>query len=173
MYRGSVALSLPIPRVTPSGSHGTVRSLVLFRFFPLDDPGFTQAHVRPSRPSSHFSSLPTWYKQKCPPQSYSASGYALLCALFEFDPERRITARQALASPWFTEDSPRPSLKFVLVFFYSRQCPCPPLNYPPLTLLISSLPRSSRPSPSFSCVPRPQRIHQHPAHLSRPPRYQR
>jgi serine/threonine protein kinase len=44
--------------------------------------------------------LPTWYSSR----SGSAQGYDLLCKLFEWDPARRITAREALAHPWFKEE---------------------------------------------------------------------
>ena len=64
-----------------------------------------------SYPLSHYPTLPSWYKSKSPASSYSPLGYQLLQSLFEFDPEKRITAREALACPWFTEESPKPSLK--------------------------------------------------------------
>ncbi|KAL7412352.1 kinase-like domain-containing protein [Mrakia frigida] len=63
-----------------------------------------------SRMERHYPTLPSWYKNKSPPSCSSPNGYHLLSALFEFDPEKRITAREALACAWFTEDSPRPSL---------------------------------------------------------------
>ena len=71
----------------------------------------------PPFPCSHYPTLPSWYKSKSPASSYSALGYQLLQSLFEFDPEKRITAREALACPWFTEESPKPSLKSVELYF--------------------------------------------------------
>ncbi|WVQ86170.1 serine/threonine-protein kinase SSN3 [Cryptococcus sp. DSM 104549] len=44
--------------------------------------------------------LPQWYQNR----SSSAQGYDLLLKLFEWDPARRITARDALAHPWFQEN---------------------------------------------------------------------
>jgi cyclin-dependent kinase 8/11 len=41
-----------------------------------------------------------WYNQR----GGSANGFDLLTQLFKWDPARRITARQALAHPWFQED---------------------------------------------------------------------
>lgn len=47
--------------------------------------------------------LAHWYKNKSGP-SFSPKGYDLLSSMFEFDPERRVTARNALAHPWFADD---------------------------------------------------------------------
>ncbi|TXT12935.1 hypothetical protein VHUM_01336 [Vanrija humicola] len=44
--------------------------------------------------------LPTWYGSR----SGSSNGYDLLSKLFEWDPAKRITAREALVHPWFQED---------------------------------------------------------------------
>ena len=44
--------------------------------------------------------LPSWYGTR----SNSSKGYDLLCKLFEWDPAKRLTAREALAHPWFQED---------------------------------------------------------------------
>lgn len=44
--------------------------------------------------------LPTWYSNR----SNSAMGYDLLCRLFEWDPAKRITARESLQHAWFQEE---------------------------------------------------------------------
>lgn len=44
--------------------------------------------------------LPTWYASR----SNSAMGYDLLCRLFEWDPAKRITARECLQHAWFQEE---------------------------------------------------------------------
>ncbi|CAD6579051.1 MAG: cyclin-dependent protein kinase [Tremellales sp. Tagirdzhanova-0007] len=44
--------------------------------------------------------LPTWYHSR----SNSSQGYDLLCKLFEWDPAKRLNAREALGHPWFKED---------------------------------------------------------------------
>jgi cyclin-dependent kinase 8/11 len=44
--------------------------------------------------------LPTWFSTR----NGTANGYDLLCKLFEWDPARRITARETLSHPWFQED---------------------------------------------------------------------
>lgn len=46
------------------------------------------------------SPLPTWYSNR----SGSSNGYDLLTRLFEWDPAKRITARESLSHPWFQED---------------------------------------------------------------------
>jgi len=44
--------------------------------------------------------LPSWYHSR----SNSSQGYDLLCKLFEWDPAKRLTAREALAHTWFKEE---------------------------------------------------------------------
>jgi cyclin-dependent kinase 8/11 len=44
--------------------------------------------------------LPTWYSTR----SNSALGYDLLCRLFDWDPAKRITARETLQHAWFQEE---------------------------------------------------------------------
>jgi len=44
--------------------------------------------------------LPTWYSSR----SSSALGYDLLTRLFEWDPAKRITARESLQHAWFQEE---------------------------------------------------------------------
>ncbi len=44
--------------------------------------------------------LPSWYHSR----SKSSQGYDLLCKLFEWDPAKRLTAKESLAHPWFQED---------------------------------------------------------------------
>jgi cyclin-dependent kinase 8/11 len=44
--------------------------------------------------------LPNWYSSR----SSSALGYELLCRLFEWDPAKRITARETLQHAWFQEE---------------------------------------------------------------------
>ncbi|KAK4685730.1 hypothetical protein P7C73_g4412, partial [Tremellales sp. Uapishka_1] len=44
--------------------------------------------------------LPSWYSNKSPSQA----GYNLMTKLFEWDPAKRLTAKEALAHPWFNED---------------------------------------------------------------------
>jgi serine/threonine protein kinase len=44
--------------------------------------------------------LPTWYSAR----SSSATGYDLLTAMFEWDPAKRITAREALGHLWFLDE---------------------------------------------------------------------
>ncbi|KAI9637189.1 cyclin-dependent protein kinase [Dioszegia hungarica] len=44
--------------------------------------------------------LPSWYSSR----SSSATGYELLCKMFEWDPARRITAREALGHGWFLDE---------------------------------------------------------------------
>jgi cyclin-dependent kinase 8/11 len=44
--------------------------------------------------------------------SKSEHGFALLRSMLEYDPERRISADQAMDHPYFQED-PRPSTKYV------------------------------------------------------------
>ncbi|KAK1923281.1 cyclin-dependent protein kinase [Papiliotrema laurentii] len=51
-------------------------------------------------PYNTTSPLPAWYHSR----SSSAHGYDLLCRLFEWDPAKRITARECLGHPWFQED---------------------------------------------------------------------
>lgn len=51
-------------------------------------------------PYTTSNPLPTWYSNR----SGSSNGYDLLTKLFEWDPTKRITARDALAHPWFQED---------------------------------------------------------------------
>lgn len=51
---------------------------------------------------SYHPSLAHWYKTKSGP-SFSPKGFALLERMFEYDPGRRCTAREALDSPFFTE----------------------------------------------------------------------
>lgn len=46
------------------------------------------------------SPLPTWYANR----SGSSNGFDLLTKLFEWDPAKRITARESLAHPWFQEE---------------------------------------------------------------------
>lgn len=75
---------------------------------------FSRSHLFPVSPifyHSHYPNLAAWYKSKSPSSSYSNSGFTLLAALFEFDPEKRITAREALGCAWFLDESPKPSLK--------------------------------------------------------------
>jgi serine/threonine protein kinase len=51
---------------------------------------------------SFHPSLAHWYKTKSGP-SFSPKGFALLERMFEYDPSRRCTAREALDSPFFRE----------------------------------------------------------------------
>ncbi|ORY27997.1 cyclin-dependent protein kinase [Naematelia encephala] len=44
--------------------------------------------------------LPNWYHSR----SNSSLGYDLLCRLFEWDPAKRLTAREALSHGWFHEE---------------------------------------------------------------------
>ncbi|ODN77804.1 serine/threonine-protein kinase SSN3 [Cryptococcus amylolentus CBS 6039] len=44
--------------------------------------------------------LPTWYHAR----SQSTEGYDLLVKMFEWDPARRVTAKDSLKHPWFQED---------------------------------------------------------------------
>lgn len=44
--------------------------------------------------------LPSWYSSR----SSSASGYELLCRMFEWDPAKRITARESLGHAWFVDE---------------------------------------------------------------------
>ncbi|WVQ95380.1 serine/threonine-protein kinase SSN3 [Kwoniella sp. CBS 9459] len=53
-----------------------------------------------SGPYPNPNPLPNWYHNR----SSSAQGYDLLTRLFEWDPARRLTAREALAHPWFQEE---------------------------------------------------------------------
>lgn len=46
------------------------------------------------------SPLPTWYANR----SGSSNGYDLLIKLFEWDPAKRVTARESLSHPWFQEE---------------------------------------------------------------------
>jgi cyclin-dependent kinase 8/11 len=53
-----------------------------------------------SGPYTTSTPLPQWYHQR----SGDTTGYDLLCRLFEWDPAKRITARECLAHPWFAEE---------------------------------------------------------------------
>jgi cyclin-dependent kinase 8/11 len=44
--------------------------------------------------------LPQWYSSR----STSTAGYDLLVRLFDWDPAKRITAREALQHAWFLEE---------------------------------------------------------------------
>jgi cyclin-dependent kinase 8/11 len=44
-------------------------------------------------------------------RSRSTAGYSLLSQLFEYDPMKRITAKQALKHPFFTDEEPGPMRK--------------------------------------------------------------
>jgi cyclin-dependent kinase 8/11 len=48
----------------------------------------------------------------CQSRIRSPQGYDLLRRLFVYDPERRLTAREALMHKWFQEE-PRPTWKYV------------------------------------------------------------
>ncbi|KAJ9120870.1 hypothetical protein QFC22_002805 [Naganishia vaughanmartiniae] len=50
---------------------------------------------------------PTWYGSR----SRSEEGYKLLTQLFEYDPMKRITAKQAIGHAYFTNEEPRPTRK--------------------------------------------------------------
>ncbi|RXK39377.1 CMGC/CDK/CDK8 protein kinase [Tremella mesenterica] len=53
-----------------------------------------------SGPYTTPTPLPTWYSSR----SGSAQGYDLLCKLFEWDPAKRLTAKEALRHSWFAEE---------------------------------------------------------------------
>lgn len=53
--------------------------------------------------------LATWYGSR----SRSEEGYKLLTQLFEFDPMKRITAKQAIMHEYFTSEQPKPMRKWV------------------------------------------------------------
>lgn len=57
----------------------------------------TYQAVSPYPQTTPFSA---WYSAR----SNSSKGYDLLSKLFEWDPARRITARDALVHPWFNEE---------------------------------------------------------------------
>lgn len=86
--------SRPCPRPSPrSWAHLCPPDLSLFS---LDvNIGLTEMHRYPTP-----NPLPNWYSSR----SGSTQGYDLLCKLFEWDPAKRITAREALAHPWFLEE---------------------------------------------------------------------
>jgi len=54
--------------------------------------------------------LGTWWKQH---KIDSEKGYDLLRGLFQYDPDRRLTAHDALAHEWFQE-VPLPTKKYVI-----------------------------------------------------------
>ncbi|CDZ96199.1 kinase-like protein [Phaffia rhodozyma] len=56
-----------------------------------------------ARMERYHPGLAHWYKTKSGP-SFSPKGFDLLSSMFEFDPERRITAREALKHSWFLDD---------------------------------------------------------------------
>ena len=43
--------------------------------------------------------------------------FDLLCKMVEYDPNKRITASQALDHPYFKED-PLPGIKYVFIYFF-------------------------------------------------------
>lgn len=51
-------------------------------------------------PYNQNNPLTAWYTSR----SSSAKGFDLLGRLFEWDPAKRITAREALMHPWFNEE---------------------------------------------------------------------
>ncbi|WVO16911.1 serine/threonine-protein kinase SSN3 [Cryptococcus depauperatus] len=53
-----------------------------------------------SGPYPNPNPLPTWYHTR----STSSEGYDLLSKMFEWDPARRVTARESLMHPWFQEE---------------------------------------------------------------------
>ncbi len=57
--------------------------------------------------------LPQWYSSR----SGSTLGYDLLCKLFEWDPAKRITARECLSHAWFQEEG-GVATQYVLAFSF-------------------------------------------------------
>lgn len=55
----------------------------------------------------------------CQSRIRSSHGYDLLRRLFMYDPERRLTAREALQHKWFLEE-PRPTWKYVHGLFHLK-----------------------------------------------------
>lgn len=51
-------------------------------------------------PYPHSNPLAPWYHAR----SSSSEGYDILVKMFEWDPARRITAKNALRHPWFQEE---------------------------------------------------------------------
>ncbi|KAJ1915756.1 cyclin-dependent protein kinase [Tieghemiomyces parasiticus] len=66
-----------------------------------DYPHLSQFRIYPN-------SFKPWFQNMC--KKYSDSAFHLLSAMLEYDPERRITAEDALNHPYFQED-PKPALK--------------------------------------------------------------
>jgi serine/threonine protein kinase len=75
--------------------------------------------------------FPNLLSEWCQSRIRSSQGVDLLRRLFIYDPERRLTAREALQHKWFHEE-PRPTWKYaifveVLVFgqfTFGSQCVC-------------------------------------------------
>ena len=56
-------------------------------------------------PQTRFSyKLPNWFNQR----SHSIKGFNLLHSMLTYDPEKRITAREALTHPFFVSEDPAP-----------------------------------------------------------------
>lgn len=58
--------------------------------------------------SSFTNRLSDW----CQSRLRSSQGYDLLRQLFAYDPDKRLTAKEALQHKWFHED-PKPTWKYV------------------------------------------------------------
>ncbi|TIC12996.1 hypothetical protein E3Q13_04038 [Wallemia mellicola] len=68
-------------------------------------------------PQTRFSyKLPNWFNQR----SHSIKGFNLLHSMLTYDPEKRITAREALTHPFFVSEDPAPVKEPFVV--YNQEC---------------------------------------------------